>query len=56
MLRDEIIDLRGKMRLRWSRTFIIKNITLGGAIRITDLDGEEIFHPINMDRLRKYNI
>ena len=24
----------------------------GGATRITDLDGEEMLHPINMDRLR----
>ena len=29
---------------------------LGGAIRITDLDGEEMFHPINMDMLPRYNI
>ena len=27
-----------------------------GATRITDLDGEEMFCPINMDRLQKYNI
>ena len=24
-----------------------------GATRITDMDGEEMFHPINMDRLQK---
>ena len=28
----------------------------GGATRIKDLDGEEMFHPINMDRLQEYNI
>ena len=27
-----------------------------GATRIIDLDGEEMLHPIHMDRLRKYNI
>ena len=27
-----------------------------GATRITDLDGEEMLHPINMDRLQKYHI
>ena len=26
------------------------------ATRITDLDGEEMLCPANMDRLRKYNI
>jgi len=29
---------------------------LGGATRITDLDGEEMLRPINMNRHRKYNI
>ena len=36
--------------------FIIKKIMSKGATRITDLDGEEMFRPINMDRLQKYNI
>ena len=45
------IDLRGKMKPRWSGPFIIKKIMSGGATRITDLDGEEMLRPINMDRL-----
>ena len=56
VLRDETFDPRGKMKLRWSGPFIIKKIMSGCAIRITDLDGEEMFCPINMDRLRKYHI
>ena len=56
MLRDETFDPRGKMKPRWSRPFNIKKIISRGATRITDLDGEEIFYPINMDRLRRYNI
>ena len=56
MLRDETFDPRGKMKPKWSRPFIIKKIMFGGAIRIIDLDGEEMLHPINIDRLRKYNI
>ena len=56
VLRDETFDPREKMKPRWSRPFIIKKIMFGGAIRITNLDGEEILHPINMDRLRKYHI
>ena len=51
VLRDETFDLRGKMKLRWSRPFIIKKIMFGGATRITDLDREEMLRPINMDRL-----
>ena len=56
VLRDETFDPRGKMKPRWSEPFIIKKIMSRGATRITDLDGEEMFHPINMDKLRKYNI
>ena len=55
-LRYETFDLRGKMKSRWSRPFIIEKILLGGATRFTDLDGEEMLCPINMDRLRIYNI
>ena len=29
---------------------------LGGAIRITDLDGDEMLCSINMDRIRRYNV
>ena len=56
VLRDETFDPRGKMKPRWSRPFIIKKIMVRGATRITDLDGEEMLRPINMDRLWKYNI
>ena len=50
VLRDETFDPRGKMKPRWFRPFIIKKIMSGGATRITDLDGEEMLRPINMDR------
>ena len=56
VLKDETFDPRGKMKPRWSGPFIVKKIMSGGAMRITDLDGEEILHPINMDRLWKYHI
>ena len=54
-LRGEISDLRGKMKPRWSLPFVIKRIMSGVTIKITNLDEEEMFQPINMDRLRKYN-
>ena len=49
VLRDETFDSRGKMKPRRSDPFIIKMLMSRYATRITDLDGEEIFHPINMD-------
>ena len=51
VLRDEISNPRGKMKLRWFGPFIIKTIMLRGATRIIDLDGEEMLRQINMDRL-----
>ncbi|XP_075645455.1 uncharacterized protein LOC142616499 [Castanea sativa] len=49
VLRDETFNPRGKMKPRWSGPFIIKKIMFGGTTRITDLDGEEMLCPINMD-------
>ena len=54
-LRGEISDPWGKMKLRWFGPFVIKKIMLGGTVKIIDLDGDEMFHPIKMDRLSKYN-
>jgi len=51
VLRDETFNPRGKMKPRWSGPFFIKKIMSGGATRTTYLDGEEMLHPINMDRL-----
>ena len=51
ILRVETFDPRGKMMPRWFGPFIIKKIMSRGATRIIDLDGEEMLHPINMDRL-----
>ena len=51
VLRDETFDPREKLKPRWSGPFIIKKIMFGGATRTTDLDGEEMLRPINMDRL-----
>ena len=56
VLSDETSNPRGKMKPRWSRPFVIKKIMSRDATRIIDLDGEEILHPINMDRHWKYNI
>ena len=56
VLRGETFDTSGKMEPRWSGLFIIKKIMLGSATRIIDLDGGEMLHPINMDRLWKNKI
>ena len=51
MLRNETFDLRRKMKSREFEPFVIKKIMSGGATRITNLDGEEMLYPINMNRL-----
>jgi len=32
----------------------MKKILFGGAAMLTDLDGEEIARPVNLDRLKKF--
>jgi len=56
VLKYETFDPRGKMKPRWSEPFIIKKIMSRGTTRITNLNEEEILHPINTDRLWKYHI
>ena len=51
VLRDETFDPRLRMKLRWFGPFLIKKILLGGATRITNLDGDKMLCPINLDRL-----
>ena len=51
VLKDKTFNPRGKMKSRWSKPFLIKKIMSEGATRVTNLDGEEMFCPINMDRL-----
>jgi len=51
VLRNEISGPGRKMKPRLSEPFIIKKIVLGGATRITNLDGEDMLRPINVDRL-----
>lgn len=50
-LSEEISDPRCKIKPRWSGPFVNKRIMSGGAVKITNLDVEEMFQPINMDRL-----
>ena len=56
VFRDETFDPRGKMKPKWFGPFIIKKIMPKVATRNIDLDGKEMLHLINMDRLRRYNI
>jgi len=56
VLEDETFDTSRKMKPRWSGPYVIKKILSKGATRNTDFDGEDMLHPINMDRLRKYNV
>ena len=56
ILRDKVFDPRGKMKPRWFGPFIIKKVMSRGATRTTDLDGEKMLRPINMDKLPRYNI
>ena len=51
VLRDETFDPEGKIKPRWSGPFIIKKIMSKGATTISDLDGEKMLHPNNIDRL-----
>ena len=48
------VDPRGKFKPNWSGPYLVKSIFSGGAVRITDLDGNEFSNPTNLDQLKRY--
>ena len=49
-----IPDSRGKFRPNWEGPYLVKEVYGRGAVKLTDLDGNEFTEPINIDRLKKY--
>ena len=54
-----IILLQGDPRGKWTPTyegpFVVKRIFSGGAMMLTNMDGEDFPHPINTDMVKKYH-
>ena len=50
-LRAPVFDLIRKFKPNWAGPYIIKTIIIGGAVKLMDLDGEELDHLVNLDRL-----
>ena len=49
-----MFDLRGKFRPNWEGPYLVKIVLPKGAARISDLEGNEITEPVNLDCLKKY--
>ena len=48
------VDPRGKFKPNWAGPYLVKKILSGGAVRLSDLDGEDFTNPTNLDQLKKY--
>jgi hypothetical protein len=55
-LRALVFDPRGKFKPNWVGPYVIKTLFSGGAAKLIDMDGEKLFQPVNLDRLRKYYV
>ena len=53
-VRAQVFDPRGKFKPNWAGLYVIKTLFSGGAAKLMDMDGEELFQPVNFDRLCKY--
>ncbi len=49
-----VFDPRGKFKPNWAEPYVIKTIMTRGAMKLMELDGEEMVRPVNLDRLCKY--
>ena len=47
-------DPRGKWALNWQGPYVVKKAFSGGALILTEMDGNELSSPINSDAVRKY--
>ncbi|XP_074290578.1 uncharacterized protein LOC141617295 [Silene latifolia] len=48
------VDLRDKFKPNWAGPYLVKKILSGGAVRLTDLDGNDFANPTNLDQPKKY--
>ena len=47
-------DQRGKWAPKWDGPYVVKRAFLGGALILTEMDGNELPSPINSDAVKKY--
>ena len=47
-------DNRGKWALNYEGPFIVKKAFSGGALVLTNMDGEELPSPVNSDVVKRY--
>ena len=47
-------DSRGKFVPKYEGPYIVKKVFSGGSMLITDMDGQELPSPINLDTVKKY--
>lgn len=55
-LRKTVLDPRGKFRPNWAVPYIVKKILPGGAVELTDMDGENFYNLTNLGQLKKYYV
>ena len=49
-----VFDPRGKFRPSWEGPYLVKTVLPKGAVRISDLEGNEFTKPVNLDHLKNY--
>ena len=47
-------DQRGKWTPNWDGPYVVKRAFSGGALILTEMDGNELPSPINSDAVKKY--
>ena len=47
-------DSRGKWAPNYEGPYVVKKVFSGGAMILTNMDGEELTRPLNADAVKKY--
>ena len=54
LLKEIRTDPRGKFRPNWEGPYGVKKVLQKGAVRLINMDWNEIVNPVNVDKLRRY--
>ena len=53
-IRAPVNDPRGKFKPNWAGPYIVVKILSGGAVKLSDINGQEFTQLVNLDQLKRF--
>ena len=49
-----VMDPRGKFKPNWAGPYVVVKILSGGAVQLSDSEGQELSQLVNLDQLKRF--